>query len=82
MAPAFAGAFFFARSQWSEEGVLILQEKILFLPINKENLLEQMTVFEKEFSKMKEYIKNDESEKLRQMMRLSTSRRSLFDKKK
>ena len=48
---------------------------------NKENLLEQMSVFEKEFSKMKEYIKNDESEKLREMMRLSTSRRSLFNKK-
>ena len=48
---------------------------------NKENLLEQMSVFEKEFSKMKEYIENDESEKLREMMRLSTSRRSLFNKK-
>ena len=49
---------------------------------NKENLIEQMEIFEKEFSKMKQLIKNDNTEDLREMMRLSTKRRSLFNKKK
>lgn len=48
---------------------------------NKENLIAQMEIFEKEFSRMKELIKNDESEDLRNMMKLSTRRRSLFNKK-
>ena len=48
---------------------------------NKENLIAQMEIFEKEFSKMKELIKNGESEDLRNMMKLSTQRRSLFNKK-
>lgn len=49
---------------------------------NKENLIEQMEIFEKEFSKMKELIRNGSTEELREMMRLSTKRRSLFNKKK
>lgn len=48
---------------------------------NKENLIEQMEIFEKEFSRMKQLIKNGENEDLRSMMRLSTRRRSLFNKK-
>lgn len=48
---------------------------------NKENLIAQMEIFEKEFSRMKELIKNGESEDLRNMMKLSTRRRSLFNKK-
>lgn len=48
---------------------------------NKENLIEQMEIFEKEFSRMKQLIKNGETEDLRSMMRLSTRRRSLFNKK-
>lgn len=48
---------------------------------NKNNLIEQMEIFEKEFSRMKDLIKNDKTEELREMMRLSTQRRSLFNKK-
>ena len=33
-----------------------------------------------EFDKLKSYIKNENVEEMRQMMKLSTSRRSLFDK--
>ncbi len=52
----------------------------LFL-LNKEALLAQMDVFIKEFSDLKEALAQENSEKLREKMRLSTTRRALFDKK-
>lgn len=58
-------------SMWSE----------LFL-MNKETLLKNMELFEKEFCKLKDALKNDDAETMREMMRLSTERRALFDKKK
>lgn len=48
---------------------------------NKENLLEQMELFEKEFSKLHNMLKNGDVDGMRQMMRLSSTRRSLFNKK-
>ncbi len=47
---------------------------------NKDALLHEMDRFSTEFEKLKSYIKNENVEEMRQMMRLSTSRRSLFDK--
>ena len=58
-------------SMWSE----------LFL-MNKETLLKNMELFEKEFCRLKDALKNDDTETMREMMRLSTERRALFDKKK
>ena len=53
----------------------------LFL-LNKEPLLEQMNSFIEEFCNLKKLIESDEVEKLREKMRLSTQRRTLFDKNK
>lgn len=58
-------------SMWSE----------LFI-MNKETLLNNMELFEKEFNRLKKALKNDDTETMREMMRLSTERRALFDKKK
>lgn len=58
-------------SMWSE----------LFL-MNKETLLKNMELFENEFCRLKEALKNDDTETMKEMMRLSTERRALFDKKK
>jgi len=52
----------------------------LFLA-NREPLLRQMDNFKKSFDDMYDSIKNGERDKMRQMMRISTERRSLFDKK-
>lgn len=52
----------------------------LFL-LNKEALLKEMNKFENEFDKMKSYLMNDDRESMREMMRLSTERRALFDKR-
>lgn len=51
----------------------------LFLA-NKDELLNQMDAFEKTFADLKEYIKNDDVEAIRSMMRKSTEQRELFDK--
>lgn len=48
--------------------------------LNKKTLLNQMDLFLKEFSKLRVYIEEDETEKIKEMMRLSTKRRTLFDK--
>lgn len=48
--------------------------------LNKEKLLEQMDVFIKEFEVLRDTIKNDDVEGLKDKMRLSTKRRSYFDK--
>lgn len=52
----------------------------LFL-LNKQALLGQMEKFEKAFSLLKTAIAEENTEKMKEMMRLSTARRSLFDKK-
>ncbi len=52
----------------------------LFL-LNKETLLEQMDKFLSEFGKLRDTLENGDRETMREMMRISTARRSLFDKK-
>lgn len=52
----------------------------LFL-LNKEALLHQMNLFENELDRLRTMLQNDDTEGLREMMRYSTSRRALFDKK-
>lgn len=51
----------------------------LFL-LNKKALLEQIDLFESKFSQLHEYLKNDDVEGIKEMMRISTQRRKLFDK--
>ena len=48
---------------------------------NKPALLEQMNLFIVQFEKLKEMLETDDIEGMRAMMRHSTERRSLFDKK-
>ncbi len=52
----------------------------LFLE-NKSALLEQMNMFIKKFNELKFMLENDDVESMRKMMRHSTERRALFDKK-
>ena len=51
----------------------------LFL-LNKEELIKQMNEFEVQFQKLKETIENEDIETMKEIMRLSTIRRSYFDK--
>ena len=48
--------------------------------MNKTQLLEQMSLFEKEFTRLKEAIAADDTETVKQMMITSTERRKLFNK--
>ena len=48
---------------------------------NKDALLKQMTLFADKFNELKVMIENGQVEDMRQMMRHSTARRALFDKK-
>ncbi len=48
---------------------------------NKDSLLEQMDKFRAAFDELEATIINSDREKMRDMMRLSTQRRTLFDKK-
>ena len=48
--------------------------------LNKEELLKQMDLFMKQFNTLKETIENDDVEKMKDIMRLSTKNRSYFDK--
>ena len=52
----------------------------LFL-LNKDALLEQMSLFQDELSKLKILLREGNREGLQEMMRKSTARRALFDKK-
>ena len=52
----------------------------LFL-LNRDALLEQMDAFTREFDKLRTFIAEGKREEMREMMRESTARRSLFDKK-
>ncbi len=51
----------------------------LFLD-NKDELLAQMDLFLSQFSRMREALAGDDTETLKEMMRLSTQRRAYFDK--
>ena len=48
---------------------------------NKTALLEQMNLFINKFNELKSMLENDDAESMRKMMRHSTERRALFDKK-
>lgn len=52
----------------------------LFLS-NKEHLLAEMDRFKSSFDELYEKIKNDDRDGMREMMKLSTKRREIFDKK-
>ena len=52
----------------------------LFL-LNKDTLLEQMDKFLYEFGKLRETLENGDRKTMREMMRISTELRALFDKK-
>lgn len=51
----------------------------LFL-LNKEELLKQMDLFSEQFDKLKEYLRSENIEEMKEMMKLSTKRRNYFDK--
>ena len=53
----------------------------LFL-LNKEELLNQMTLFQEKFSTLRHYIETDDVDAMRGMMQLSTEWRQHFDKNK
>ena len=53
----------------------------LFL-LNKEELINQMNLFLKSFNEMKTALENEDVEKMKEMMRTSTRRRSYFDIKR
>lgn len=48
--------------------------------LNKDELIKQMDLFIDKFKDLKSAIENEELEKMREMMRLSTKRRQFFDK--
>ncbi|MBQ5649533.1 MAG: prephenate dehydrogenase/arogenate dehydrogenase family protein, partial [Clostridia bacterium] len=48
---------------------------------NKDVLLEQMDLFIGKFGELREMLKKEDVDGMRRMMRHSTARRSLFDKK-
>lgn len=52
----------------------------LFL-LNKDTLLEQMDKFLSAFGKLRSTLEEEDRETMREMMRISTARRALFDKK-
>ncbi len=51
----------------------------LFL-LNKNELLSQMDLFMDKFKSLRDSIENEDKEKMKEIMRLSTKRRSLFDR--
>lgn len=52
----------------------------LFL-MNKDELLSQMDLFIEKFKELKDSIENEDTEKMKSIMRTSTKRRAFFDKK-
>ena len=48
--------------------------------LNKDELVKQMDLFIDKFKDLKSAIENEELEKMREMMRLSTKRRQFFDR--
>ena len=49
--------------------------------MNREALLSQMDRFAEEFARLRTYVAEGNREEMRQMMKISTARRALFDKK-
>ncbi|MBQ7636137.1 MAG: prephenate dehydrogenase [Lachnospiraceae bacterium] len=49
--------------------------------MNKDELLLQMELFEEKFNILKEAIRKEDTERIHEIMRLSTEKRKLFDKK-
>lgn len=52
----------------------------LFL-LNKEKLLAQMDLFTEKFKELRDALESEDTEKMKEMMRISTERRKFFDKK-
>lgn len=52
----------------------------LFL-LNKRELIQQIDIFEAELLRLRNMLEQNDEEGIREMMRLSTKRRALFDKK-
>lgn len=52
----------------------------LFL-LNKDELISQMDLFLSKFKELRDALENEDTEKMREMMRISTERRKYFDKK-
>ncbi len=52
----------------------------LFL-LNKDELLSQMDLFSSKFKELRDAIENEDTEKMKEIMKLSTHRRQFFDKK-
>ena len=52
----------------------------LFL-LNKDELLSQMDLFAKKFGELRDSIEKEDTEKMKEIMRLSTRRRAFFDKR-
>lgn len=52
----------------------------LFL-LNKDELISQMDLFLSKFKELRDALENEDTEKMREMMRVSTERRKYFDKK-
>ena len=52
----------------------------LFL-LNKDSLINMMELFENDFIKLKSFIKNEDVDSIKEMMRRSTERRKLFNKR-
>lgn len=48
--------------------------------MNKNELLSQMDLFLQEFEKLRDALAREDAETIKKMMRLSTKRRSYFDK--
>ena len=48
--------------------------------LNKDLLLAEMDAFSLSFNKLRDALKNDDVETMRELMRAATSRRELFDK--
>ena len=48
--------------------------------LNKEELLKQIELFLEQFNKLKRTIEDENIEDMKDIMRLSTTRRSYFDK--
>jgi prephenate dehydrogenase len=51
----------------------------LFL-LNKQELLDQMGLFLQQFNELKEALETEDIDKMKDIMRLSTTRRSYFDR--
>ena len=48
--------------------------------LNKDKLLSQMELFSDKFTELKNSLRDGDTDKMREMMRISTERRKFFDK--